>query len=708
MHCASCSALIEKWVQKLEGIDAVSVSLATNNATIRYDDSVVDMNTIIHKVQDLWYTVTEQTNIHEEKNYWRMFVYSALCTLPIATMMFVDWYALLGADAFWLDTLFLVLATINVWVLGRGFHIRMIKKIRQGQTNMDTLISLWTGIALLYSIYAYIQTYVFGNPLDMGHFLMGASFIITFILLGKYLETKTKGQASQAIQKLLQLQEKDALVLRDGTEERIPIDAVQIDDVVVVRAGDKIPVDGVVLEWSSDVDEAMLTGESIPVTKAVGDEVYTGTVVINGTFHIRVTTPANQTMLAKIIDVVNNAQANKPPIQKLVDTISSYFVWAILIVAVITFVVWYSVTGDVSRALLTMISVIVIACPCAMWLATPVAIMVASGKGASEWILIKSGETLEKSKKIDVVVFDKTGTLTQGKPQVTDVVAVDGDDMEIVAMGAYLSASSHHPLSQAVVLYAGDAVSSITLDAYQEISWHGLRAIDHETGEVLLLGNRKLLDREGIAVSDALVGQMTALQEQGKTVNLVVRGDRVLGLIGLLDTPKDDAVDTVSGLQQLWISVVMISGDTHKTVQAIADQLWIQRYYAEVLPEGKASIIASLQEQGNFVAFVGDGINDAPALAQSDLAIGMGQGSDIAIETAEIVLVQGHPSKVLESIKLARKTYAVIRQNLFWAFAYNAVLVPVAALWLLEPMYASLAMSLSSVSVVLNSLRIKR
>lgn len=709
IHCASCTTLIEQWLYGVAGVNAVTVNMATNTASVDYDEHTVDLETIHTTIHDLGYTVTEQSDDQEVANYLHKFLRSTLCTLPVGSMMFIHRGTILN-DMFWIDTLFIVVSVINVLLLWRGFHVGFVKKAKQGKTNMDTLISIGTLTALIYSVYAYIQTYTFGNPMDMGHFVMGANFIITFILLGKYLETKSKGQASQAIQKLMQLQEKEAIVLRDGKETRVPIDEIALDDIVVVRAGDKIPVDGVISKGQSDIDEAMLTGESMPVAKHSDDEVYTGTIVINGNLQIRVTKTPDQTMLAKIIEVVNDAQAQKPPIQKLVDTISSYFVWGILVIAVITFIVWYTLTGDVSKAMLTMISTIVIACPCAMGLATPVAIMVASGKGASQGVLIKSGETLEKSKTIDVVVFDKTGTLTEGKPQVTDLIAVDWKESSILAVATALSKNSHHPLSQAVVQYSEELSKSpkeLTLKNFTELSGQGLKAVDGDNNKPVLLGNKKLLKNEGISIDKAIKKNVTALQEQGKTVNFVVEWTKILGLVALLDTPKADAPSAIAWLEQLWIAVVMISGDTKKTVAAIAERLGITKRYAEVMPDEKAQIVQYLQNEGKKVAFVGDGINDAPALAQSDLAIGIGQWSDIAIETAEVVLVHWSPQKVLDSIKLARKTYAIIKQNLFWAFAYNTILVPVAAFGLLVPMYASLAMSLSSVSVVLNSLRIK-
>lgn len=710
MHCASCSSLIEKWLKKLDGIETVSVSLATNAATIKYNEQQVPFNTIVQQIEKLWYSVTEQNYSHEMQHYWTRFVWSALCTLPIATMMFVHWWPLVGDNLVVLQAVFLILTAINVLILWGDFHDGAIKKAKLWQTNMDTLISIGTSVALWYSLYAFVMTYYLDRPTEMGDFLMGASFIITFILLGKYFETKSKGNASQAIQKLLQLQEKEALVLRDGKEVKIAIDKIVLQDTVIVRAGDKIPVDGTISQGKSDIDEAMLTGESIPVSKQPGDEVYTGTMVINGNLHITVTKTSDETMLAKIISVVNDAQANKPPIQHLVDKIASAFVWIVLLIAAGTLIVRHLRTGDRWDAILHMIAVIVIACPCAMWLATPVAIMVASGKGAAEGILIKSWATLEKSQKIDAVVFDKTWTLTTGKPQVTDVISLKGTASQILDLAVSLSRQSHHPLSQAVVAHTNNQ-NYLDLVDFQEISGHGLVAklmVNAGKKQKVMIGNKKLLEAKDIDIDDATLAQVSELQSAGKTVNYVVQWKHILWLIALLDLPKPDAATTVAGLSNMGIEVIMISGDTEKTVAAIAGQIGIKTFYAEVLPEKKAKIVKKLQKKGKFVAFVWDGINDAPALAQSNLGIGMWQGSDIAVETAEIVLVHGNPSKVLESIRLSRKTYAIIKQNLFWAFAYNAILIPVAALGLLVPMYASLAMSLSSVSVVLNSLRIKK
>lgn len=551
-----------------------------------------------------------------------------------------------------------------------------------------------------------MSTYVYGVMVDMWHFIMGANFIITFVLLWKYLESLSKWRASQAIQKLLQLQEKEAIRLVDGKEEKVAVDDLALWDIVVVRAWDKIPVDGGIVSGTTDIDESMLTGESIPVSKKEGDDVYTWTVVINGHLHIEVTKTSDQTMLAKIIEVVNDAQANKPPIQKKVDTISSYFVWWILVVATITLFVWYATTWDWSQSILYTISVIVIACPCAMWLATPIAIMVASWTWASQWILIKSWEMLEKSQKVDVVVFDKTWTLTQWAPQVTDVVSYMSNQEQMLRFAGALSGMSHHPLSQSVVEHVWSKVEQLTVAWFEEISGHGL--VGQVQEQSVLVWNKKLLASRWITIEQEVYATVGRLQEEGKTVNFVVLWENIAWLIALQDAPKADAKQAVEWLQQLGIEVWMMSGDTEKTVQAIAKEIGVDQWIGEVLPDQKAQQVKQIQDQWKFVAFVWDGINDAPALAQSDLWVGIGQWSDIAIEAADIVLVQWNPSKVLDSIVLSRKTYRIIMQNLFWAFAYNTILIPVAALWFLVPMYASLAMSLSSVSVVVNSLRIKR
>lgn len=705
MHCASCSTLIEKWLGSKDGIKDISVSLASNSANVSYDENIIGINDISKEIKGLWYKVVQQVDNQWYKIYLKKFIISLILSLPIAATMFVNMKDLFDDKIFYADLVMLILWAIIVFVVGSNFHVWFFKKLAKWQSNMDTLISIWTLVALWYSIYSFIQTYRFGNVMHFYHFLEWAAFIITFITLGKYLEIKSKWNASQAIQKLLQLQTKEAVIVQGWKEVKISVDDLKLWDVVVVKAGDKIPIDGKIIKGQANIDEAMLTGESIPVTKQENDEVFSGTIVWNWVLNIEVTKEQSETMLAKIIQFVNDAQSSKPPIQHLVDKISSIFVPVILIIAIVSFIGRYLYTGEVEKSLLVLVSVIVIACPCAMWLATPMAIMVASWTGASKWILIKSGESLEKSKGIDVVMFDKTGTLTEGKPTVTEVVNFRYSLEEIVPMVYSLTKNSNHPLSTAINNYMEENnIEELKLSNFQELSGKWLFA--KLKNKEVLFGNQKLLDQ--ITVSDEIQSQVEEFQSHWKTVNYLAYDGEIVWLVSLLDQPKKETIHGISTLKEMWIKSVMISWDTQNTVQAVANDIWIEEFYAEVHPEEKAQLVKQYQDVWKVVAFVGDGINDAPALAQSDLWIAIWQGTDVAIETAEIVLVQWNPYKVVEAIRLSRKAYKLIKQNLFWAFAYNTVLVPIAGFGLLLPMFASLAMSMSSVSVVLNSLRLKK
>ncbi len=709
MHCASCSLLVEKSLSKKKWVKKISVNLASNSVNINYDESVIDVNTLSKEIGELGYNVVQQLDNNAAQGYLKKFLIALALSLPIGATMFVNIKEIFGVNSSYVDWVLLLLGTIVVFVAGWNFHVGFIKKLLKWQSNMDTLISIGTLVAWGYSVYSFVQTYFVWNEMYFYHFLEWAAFIITFISLGKYLELKSKWRASNAIQKLMQLQAKEAIVLKAGQEIKVSIDDIKVWDIVVVRAGDKIAVDGDIIKGASSIDESMLTGESMPVSKQENDSVFTWTIVQNWTLQIKVTKEQWETMLAKIVQTVNEAQSSKPPIQHLADQISGVFVPVILVIAVIIFALRYWQTGSTEMALLYMVATIVIACPCAMWLATPMAIMVATGTWASRWILIKWGEVLEKSKNIDVVVFDKTGTLTEWKPKVTDIIGFDFLQEKALKISASLSILSHHPLSQAIVQHANEkGVETTELDKFEEIGGKWLSGYCPTHKVRILFGNKKLLEHFKIELSEKIQDRMDKLSCEGKTPNILVRDGKIIALIALMDTPKADSHKGIKALHEMGIQSVIISGDTKKTVKAVAEQLAMDNYYGEVYPEKKAEIVKELQAQGKKVAFVWDGINDAPALAQSDLGIAIGQWTDVAIETADMVLVQGNPYKVVEAIKLARKTYKIIKQNLFWAFAYNSILIPVAALGYLLPMFASLAMSMSSVSVVLNSLRLKK
>ena len=717
MHCASCSAVIEHTVGKMQWVTQATVSLAENTATISFDPAQVTEQDLYAMIKRQGYKVLED---NEDESKWLLRYYlwwfwiSLALTIPVAITMFVK-----VPHIFALDTFFMVAGLLVVFGAWWNFHKWFFTKVIRGQMNMDALISISTLIAIIYSWYAYYNVYWTENIIHFYHFLEWAQFIITFILLGKYLELKSKWSASRAIASLMQLQAKQATVIRDGKEQHIDIDDIAIDDIVIVRAGEKIPVDGIVVEWSCDVDEAMLTGESLPVSKEKESEVYSGTMVNNGSLRIRVTKTSDQTMLAGIMQSVRDAQASKPPIQHLVDKISRIFVPCILVIAVLAYflhsqwmmtrlydIMWTEVTDLTAKALLVAVATIVIACPCAMGLATPMAITVATWTWAKRWILIKTWDVLETSKAVSMVLFDKTWTLTEWKPQLTDTIALDDtQEKEIVTMIQGLVRESHHPLSRAVI----DNKISITQSDYTNIREHRGKwmTADYKNDEIWY-GNISLVESMSIKVDDKIQKEVIELQDQWKTVNYIIYKKAIIWLIAVRDNPKKSTQEAIKHLHAQWIQTMMISGDNERTVQAIAKEIRIDTYHAWVHPDEKAMLVQEAQAQWHVVAFVWDGINDAPALAQADVGIAIGHGTDVAIETAQMVVVSGDPLRVAQAIKLARKTYTIIRQNLFWAFAYNTILVPVAALWLLMPWFASLAMSLSSVSVVLNSLRIKK
>jgi Cu+-exporting ATPase len=585
--------------------------------------------------------------------------------------------------------------------LGWQFHVGMVRQARNRAANMDTLISLGTLAALFYSIWAMIA----GEP--HLYFETGA-VIAALILLGRYFEARSRGQASAAIEKLLELGAKTARLVSDGREQDVPIEEVRVGDILLVKPGEKIPVDGRIVSGNSSVDESMLTGESMPAGKASGDDVFGATINLTGAFQMQATKVGQDTTLAQIVKMVAEAQVNKAPIQKLADRISGIFVPVVLGIAFVTAGGWYLFTGDIYQSFIPAVAVLVIACPCSLGLATPTAIMVGTGLGARRGILIKNGEALERAKRIDVVVFDKTGTLTEGKPRVTDVFASDAGwtPDAVLALAASLERLSEHPLARAVVGLA--KLENLPLaepDDFTNLEGKGVRGtIGNAT---VLLGSPRLMIESGVSL-EAELDRIERLEETAKTVMAVAKDGVLVGILAVADSLKDDAKTAVERLRSEGIDTVMITGDNRKTADAIAAQVGVDQVFAEVLPRDKAAQIRNLQREGKRVAFVGDGINDAPALAQADLGIAMGTGTDIAIEAGNIVLVKGRPTKVIEALTLARLTFKTIKQNMFWAFFYNVAAIPLAALGLLNPMIAAGAMAISSVSVVGNSLRIKR
>jgi Cu+-exporting ATPase len=594
-----------------------------------------------------------------------------------------------------------------MFVSGKRFFATAWKLAKRFTSDMNTLVAVGTGTAYLYSTLIVLFPHWFPPNVRTDVYFDTAAVIVTLILMGRLLEARAKQRASDAIKKLIELQPKTARVIRNGKEVDIHLDQVTHDDIVIVRPGEKIPVDGLITNGSTSVDESMVTGESIPVEKTVGQKVIGGTINKHGTIEFRATAVGKETVIAQIIKLVEEAQGSKAPIQTLADKIASVFVPAVMGIAVLTFVLWLMVGGSgFTTAMMNFIAVLIIACPCALGLATPTAIMVGTGLGATRGILIKNAESLERAHKIQIVVLDKTGTVTTGQPSVTDVILLNGfDETTLLQRAASVEKRSEHPLGQAIVEYAqSKGITPTDVQSFHSITGRGITA--SVNGDSVAVGNRLLMDHCSV---DAAEVQMLLQQgtEEGKTPILVAINGRVAGIIAIADTIKPTSREAVATLRAMGLEVVMITGDNRRTAEAIAQRVGIDRVVAEVLPDEKAQRVRALQAEGNIVAMVGDGINDAPALAQADLGIAMGSGTDVAMETADITLMRSDLLGVAEAIKLSHVTIRTIKQNLFWAFIYNVIGIPVAALGLLNPIYAAAAMAFSSVSVVLNSLRLQ-
>ena len=633
----------------------------------------------------------------EIKNLRNMLIFAALFSIPLFSAMF---FHMAGIHNILSNGWFqLALATPVQIIAGARFYKGAYKSLRGGGANMDVLIVMGTSAAFLYSLYHTIV----GIP---EFYYEASAVIITLILLGKYLEAIAKGKTSEAIKKLMGLQAKTARVVRDGTEVDIPMEDVLVGDIVVVRPGERVPVDGIITEGHSTLDESMLTGESVPVDKTVGDEVIGATINKQGAFKLSATKVGKDTALAQIIKLVEDAQGSKAPVQRLADQISGIFVPVVLVIAVITFLVWNFGFSDFNQGLISAVAVLVIACPCALGLATPTAIMVGTGKGAENGILIKGGEHLEKAHKLDVVILDKTGTITKGEPEVTDIIPYDFSESEILRFAAIAEKSSEHPLGEAIVLDAKNkAIQLIDPEKFESITGHGIYSMIDKRD--IYVGNRKLMRDQGVEIGhieDELIG----LENQGKTAMLISVDGKIGGIIAVADTVKETSKQAIDQLKEMGIDIYMITGDNIRTAQSIADQVGITNILAEVLPEHKAEEVEKLRAEGKIVGMVGDGINDAPALASADVGFAIGTGTDVAMEAADITLIKGDLREIPTAILLSKKTMRTIKQNLFWAFAYNTIGIPIAALGLLNPMIAGGAMAFSSVSVLSNSLRLKR
>ncbi|MBO0488396.1 heavy metal translocating P-type ATPase [Vagococcus fluvialis] len=733
MTCASCSQTIEKVINKLDGVQSASVNLATEKMVVDFNPSELSSNDIMEAVKNSGYSAKEslsqeaQADLDKEKKekhikrMWSRFWQSAVLTVPLLYIAMGEMVGLpipemihpmVYPERFALLQLAL---TIPVLIIGRPFFIVGFRALFKGHPNMDSLVALGTSAAALYSLYGTIMVLLGDHHFAMNLYYESAAVILTLITLGKYFEAVSKGKTSEAIKKLMGLAPKTAIVIRDGIETEISVDDVVLGDVIVVKPGDKIPVDGVIVSGTSAVDESMLTGESIPIEKKAGDKVIGASINKNGSFQFEATKVGKDTTLSQIIKLVEDAQGSKAPIAQLADKVSGVFVPIVIVLAILSGVVWYFLGQESWVFALTItISVLVIACPCALGLATPTAIMVGTGKGAENGVLIKSGDALETTHKIETIVFDKTGTITEGKPVVTDILvtgSLSKDDFLLLAASA--EKGSEHPLGEAIVLAAEEkGMTFKEIDHFVAIPGHGIEVeIEKET---FILGNKKLMLEKQIDLLD-FEEESNRLAKEGKTPMYIANSHELLGIIAVADTIKESSLKAIEKLHRMGLEVAMLTGDNKRTAEAIAKQVGIDRVLSEVLPEDKANEVKKLQQEGKKVAMVGDGINDAPALAQADIGIAIGSGTDVAMESADIVLMRSNLMDVPTAIELSHATIKNIKENLFWAFLYNTLGIPVAMglLYLfggplLNPMIAGAAMSFSSVSVLLNSLRLKR
>lgn len=742
MHCAACSRAVERALKKTEGIEDANVNIATEKAVFNYDEKKLKYDDIVNVVVKAGYQVLGKeedpavVKAREIKEQKIRLIVSAIFSIPLFYISMAPMVSFvkfpipsflvhhINPQVFSIVAIFLC---VPVMISGYKFYTLGFPALFRGSPNMDSLVAIGTTAAFSYSIYSTVLAFMGLNPHGDNLYYESAAVIITLVQFGKYLEARSKGKTGEAIKKLMGLQPKTATIIQNGEEKEIKISDVKVDDIVLVRPGEKIPVDGEIIEGYSSVDESMLTGESIPVEKSVGDKVVGASINKTGSFKFKAQKVGADTALAQIIKLVEDAQGSKAPIAHIADVVSSYFVPAVITIALISGIIWFIALHNFVFSLTVFVSVLVIACPCALGLATPTAIMVGTGKGAELGILFKNAEALEVSQKINAVMFDKTGTLTEGKPYVTDIISDDKDKLLLIAASA--ENGSEHPLGEAIVREAKEKnIKLLSIENFKAISGFGIETyIDNKK---VLMGNDKLMNKENINIEN-YNSYMDKLSKEGKTPMYVAYDNKLLGIIAVADKLKKESIEAINRLHKLGIKTAMITGDNKNTANSVAKEAGIDIVFAEVLPEEKSNEVKKLQEQGFTVAMVGDGINDAPALTQANVGISIGSGTDVAIESADIVLVKSNTNDVVTAIELSKATMRDIKQNLFWAFCYNVIGIPIAAGvlhvfrepliassiggfltaimgkdLLLNPIFAALAMSLSSVSVVTNALRL--
>ncbi len=721
MTCASCVAHVEKGIKNVGGIDMASVNLATEKATVSYDPDSVDIEKIINAVSGAGYRASvysgendesELKRVQVEKKLKNQLILSSILSFPLIMAMFAGVFKIETMMFLHIPLLQFILATPVQFYIGYRFYNSAYKTIKSGSPGMDVLVALGTSAAYFFSIFnGFIAERV--GVESSGLYFEASAVIITLVLLGKYLEMRAKGKTAEAIKKLMGLQPKNASVERAGEVVVIPISDVLPGDIVHVKPGERIPVDGKVVSGSTSVDESMITGESMPVEKLVGDSLVGGTINSHGSVRYEATHVGKDSVLARIISVVEEAQGSKAPIQKLADKVAAVFVPVVLGIALVTFLIWWLIVGSITSAVVSAVAVLVIACPCALGLATPTAIMVGTGIGAQRGILIRNGEVLQIAGKLDTVVLDKTGTVTRGKPELQEIIILgDLSETELLKIAASLENNSEHPLAAAIVNAAEQkSISIIENTKFKAIPGKGIQG--EISGQLYLLGTEDFMVSRGIKI-DNLIEKKSVLESKGCTVMILAvkseeKGNSIpVGLISVADSIKDHSAEGVKLLKDLGLDVFMITGDNYRTAKAIAHTAGIENILAEVLPEGKAEEVKKLQKAGRIVAMVGDGVNDAPALALANIGIAMGEGSDIAMESADVTLMRGDLREISAAILISRKTMSKIKQNLFWAFFYNTIGIPFAALGFLNPIIAGAAMAFSSVSVVSNSLSLKK